>query len=214
MEVQELEQAQKLKEQEQKLKEQEEKLKIHEQESKERKQKIDDQELTKGDQKQMLHDPEQSMVLLRTLVLLKDGYILMINFSKVRAKDKYGDWESPAMYTHDGGYKFVIGVYSNGIGDGLGKAMFAKLRHVKGEYDDLLKWPVTCKMTIELVNQKGGMNLVHAGQITWDNKTNFSSGFFGRIVIDHTWHFVEHSELYPFLLNDTLIFHVFNITTE
>ena len=207
-------QVQELKEQAQKLKEQEEKLKVHEQESKELKQKINDQELTIGDQKHMLHDLDQSVELLRTLLLHKDGYILMTNFSKLRAKDDYGERCSPAMYIHDGGYKFVIGVIANGLGDGHGKAMHVKFKRVKGEHDDLLKWPVTCKMTIELVNPRGGMNLTHSGRVTWVDKTDFGSGYFGRISINNCLHFVEHSRLDPFLVNDTLIFRVFNITTK
>ena len=82
----------------------------------------------------------------------------MKNFSQEKAKDKFGDWYSPAMYTHVCGYKFCIGVAANGYGDGRGNAIDVIISVMPGEYDALLKWPAKAKFTVELIHQHGGEN--------------------------------------------------------
>ena len=80
----------------------------------------------------------------------------MKNFSREKAKDKFSDWKSPAMYTHVCGYKFCIGVDANGCrGVGHGNSIWMDLWSMPGEYDDQLKWPANAKFTIELINQTG-----------------------------------------------------------
>ena len=81
----------------------------------------------------------------------------MKNFSQEKAKDKYGDWNSPAMYTHVCGYKFCKGVAANGYFDGRGKAIDVTVWDMPGEYDGLLKWPAKAKFIVELIHQHGGV---------------------------------------------------------
>ena len=153
---------------------------------------------------------EQQLTLLyhsHGLTNAKMRYFLMANFSKEKAKDKVGDWWSPAMYTHDGGYKFCIGVDANGYCRGTGIRVVWK--QMVGEYDDQLKWPAIAEITLELVNQDGGMNLAHTQRFIQEKK---KFCVFTRVLLGWNYHFVKHSELDPFLVSDTLIFHISNLT--
>ena len=154
----------------------------------------------------------QQLTLLYHCHSLTNGkmrYFLMANFSKEKAK--VDDWWSPAMYTHDGGYKFHIGVDANGYGGGHGKAICVKWELMEGEYDDKLKWPAKAHITLELVNQDGGMNLAQAHKFRL-KKTDLMAYLFSRISLCGDDHFVKHSDLDPFIVNDTLIFYISNIT--
>ena len=157
---------------------------------------------------------EQQLTLLYHCHGLTNGkmrYFLMANFSKEKAKDKFNNWWSPAMYTHDRGYKFCIGVDANGYLGGHGKAMRVKWKLMEGEYDNQLKWPAKARITLELVNQDGGMNLAQTNLFSL-NKKNLKAYLFSHISVGADSHFVKHSELDPFIVNDTLIFHISNIT--
>ena len=138
----------------------------------------------------------------------------MTNFSAEKAKNKYSDWFSPAMYTHVCGYKFCIGVDANGHNFGRGKAVNVDVWGIPGEYDDQLKWPARAKFTIELINQQGGENATcTTDMIAWERPVK--AGIlrtFCRIKIGkyyYNWDgFIEHYKLGDFLVNDTLHFNV------
>ena len=89
---------------------------------------------------------------------LKHSFV-MTHFSKEKLKDKPGDWKSPAMYTHTGGYKFCTGVDANGSGLGCGISVNLAILAMTGEYENWLKWPARVYFTIKLVNQCGGCNV-------------------------------------------------------
>ena len=127
----------------------------------------------------------------------------MKNFSREKAKDKYSDWKSPAMYTHVCGYKFCIGVDANGGGDGHGNAIYVDLWSMSGEYDDHLKWPANAKFTVELINQTGGENVRHSTTLDWKKSTRK----YNQVYYIHP-SFLKHSKLNSFLKNDTLYFDV------
>jgi uncharacterized small protein (DUF1192 family) len=66
---------------------------------------------------------------------------------------------SPSFYPKQGGYNFAAKVYLNG--DGLGKYTHMSVFIVvkKGEYDNILKWPLAnAKITVTLINQDGKNN--------------------------------------------------------
>ena len=64
-----------------------------------------------------------------------------------------GNRKSPALYTHVGGYKFCI---NNDFYNG---DITLSLLIQPGDYDDVLKWPVTITVTLELINHlKDGQN--------------------------------------------------------
>ena len=125
---------------------------------------------------------------------------------KEKGKDLNSRWYGPAMYTHVGGYKFCIAVYANGLGDGLGKAMAVQLFSLPGEFDGQLKWPVTAKFTLELINQHGLYNVIAEGFRSWD-KPNIRKCIanFHRISVR------GYCQLGDFLVDDTLHFLISNI---
>lgn len=63
-------------------------------------------------------------------------------------RESHGRWESPAFYSHPGGYKMIISVEIN-RNDYL--SLYVHL--VDGENDHNLIWPFRGKVTIELLNQ-------------------------------------------------------------
>ena len=108
---------------------------------------------------------------------------------------------------HVGGYKFRIAVLANGHGSGRGKAMAVQVYSFPGEFDGDLKWPVKANFTIELVNQRGNDNVIAGGCKYWDKTNNRRIiESFNRISIGGSYHFIEHSQLGDFLVNDTLHF--------
>ena len=63
----------------------------------------------------------------------------MPNFSEYRRSGKV--WHSPPFYYREG-YKMCLAVYANGVGKGAGTHVSVVVLHLKGEYDDQLKWPM------------------------------------------------------------------------
>ena len=233
-------QEQKLNKQEQKMKYQNLKIKDQEQKINDQELTLREQKLLLGGLKQsvqqlrsLVQDKdkkqeaecgrlEQKLIRDQQLTLLyhchgltntKMRSFLMANFSKEKATDIVHDWWSPAMYTSDGGYKFCIGVDANGYRGGRGTAIHVTWKRLVGGNDDQLKWPTTAEVTLELVNQDGGMNLAKT-QILPLRKTDLSAYSVYRISVCGYRHFVKHSELAPFLVNDTLIFNISNITIK
>ena len=75
-------------------------------------------------------------------------------FEKLRQTDK--SWYSPTVYTHHGGYLFLIAVRPNGrpLGfEGHGTHVSVHYKPKKGDYDRFLKWPVKVTVTLQLLNQ-------------------------------------------------------------
>ena len=196
---------QKLEEQDQKLKELEQKLKEQE--------KKQDQKLKEQDQK--LEEQKDSLTKLTKLLKWSEDKLSclmtrtfkMENFSKKKENYFNNVWYGSAMYTHVYGYKFCIGVYANGIAAGLGKAMAVQLFSLPGEFDGQLKWPVKVNFTLELVNQCGNDNVIAEGYDSWDKPSirSFITNI-DRITIGIYPHFIKHSQLGGFLVDDTLHF--------
>ena len=183
-----------MKDQGEKLEEQEKKLK----EQKEMKQILVDT-IVKSDRNETKLSELSSMTVLNRKFEMK-------NFSRDRAKNRQFNWKSPAMYTHVCGYKFCIGVEANGFCSGLGKSVFVHAMSMSGEYDDVLKWPVRVKITLQLINQQGGENACHSQTFTWRKPTREYGGGYGFYHSSHG--FLDHSELNSFLKDDILYFFV------
>ena len=115
------------------------------------------------------------------------------------------------MYTHVCGYKFGISIDANGRGAGREKAICVDLWAMPGEYDRQLKWPAKASFTLEQLHQHRGENEKHTIHREWrkPEESYIWIGMFGHIPYRH---FMEHSELESFLRNDTLYFHLSNIT--
>ena len=67
---------------------------------------------------------------------------------------------SPPFFTSETGYKMCIRVYLNG--DGIGEKTHISVFFVlmKGEFDPLLKWPFESRISLMLVDQDNGRNVV------------------------------------------------------
>ncbi len=186
--------------------------------------KLAEQEKKLGEQEKNLVEQKESMVLLQQelreskllishLPIFLNTKFEMQNFSKEKAKDKYSNWKSPVMYSHVFGYKFCIGIDANGCASGRGKAIRVEIWSLRGEFDDKLKWPAEGRITIELINQRGGENVKGTSIFYWNksaNPTQKKSSYIKQIkrIPDG---FIEHCNLGPFLANDTLFFHIIDI---
>ena len=73
---------------------------------------------------------------------------------------KYTSIFSLPFYSARYGYKMCLRLYI--LGDGIGKGSHMSLFFVlmKGEFDNILQWPFTHKVTFKLINQCGGRDIV------------------------------------------------------
>ena len=215
---------QKLLEQDKKHKEEEEKMKQHigelkklldKQEKKlnEQEKKLEKQERELDEQKLKTQDSEDRLIVQQKNLQAQlselsnqlglNRTFTMPGFNKARRESS--TWRSPAMYTHLCGYKFFFEIKANGYIAGHGKCVFVTLCATPGDFDSQLKWPVKVKITLELINQHGGDNVVaQTDEVSWD-KSIISSlvAFIGNISNSHL---ISHSELDNYLVNDTLYF--------
>ena len=73
---------------------------------------------------------------------------------------KYTSIFSLPFYSSHYGYKMCLRLYI--LGDGIGKGTHMSLFFVvmKGEFDNILQWPFTHKVTFKLINQCGGRDII------------------------------------------------------
>ena len=147
------------------------------------------------------------------------GDIKMTNYVEMRKRD--GEWYSQPFYTetHPQGYKMCLKVFANGNGDGKGThvSVFAYL--MRGEFDNVLKWPFRGHVVIQLCNQL--QNKYHRG-LTIDLSTTTDARITSRVTSGeraesgygyHT--FIPHNDLNfnpttncQYLRNDCLHFQI------
>ncbi|XP_042298211.1 TNF receptor-associated factor 4 isoform X5 [Sceloporus undulatus] len=60
---------------------------------------------------------------------------------------------SPPFYTHRYGYKLQVSAFLNGNGSGEGSHLSVYIRVLPGQYDNLLEWPFTSRVTFSLLDQ-------------------------------------------------------------
>jgi TNF receptor-associated factor 4 len=63
--------------------------------------------------------------------------------------DETPNWYSPGLYTSPGGYKMCLRVAANNLDEYLSCYIYL----MSGKHDDLLTWPFSGQVTIELLNQ-------------------------------------------------------------
>ena len=73
----------------------------------------------------------------------------MSDFSQKRSNIYY----SSPFHTHVGGYQMCLEVWGNGYGSGKGTHLSVYLHLMKGENDNRLKWSLSLKLQISLLNQ-------------------------------------------------------------
>lgn len=69
---------------------------------------------------------------------------------------------SATFYTDRFGYRMCLRVYLDGDGSGKGRYISYFLTIMKGEYDALLEWPFQPTVSMAMINQKGGSNIVQS----------------------------------------------------
>lgn len=60
---------------------------------------------------------------------------------------------SPPFYTHRYGYKLQVSAFLNGNGSGEGSFLSLYIRVLPGQYDNLLEWPFSYRVTFSLLDQ-------------------------------------------------------------
>ena len=141
---------------------------------------------------------------------LKDHVIIippfeftMPEFSKHKANST--ELCSPPFYSHPGGYKFSIGVWANGIYFYRGTHVSLQIYKLRTDHDGRLKWPRMISITIKLLNQRTGKwdhEVVNCATRSRPQSEYTSSFIYG---------FLAHSELDPYLKNDSLQFRIANV---
>ena len=98
-----------------------------------------------------------------------DGSIIwkIPEFTQRKADAEDGKYTSPyslPFYSGRYGYKMCLRLYI--MGDGIGKGTHLSLFFVvmRGEFDNILQWPFTHKVTFKLINQAGGRDIVNTFQ--------------------------------------------------
>ena len=103
---------------------------------------------------------------------------------ETQIKERHTHWDSPPMSTHHHGYELSIKVRYNYTYTHVG----VRVCSMVGKYDDQLKWPVTCTITIQLLNQHQDKDHVTASErLTWNKSTRSDS--FG--YISHKLHSIS-----------------------
>ena len=109
------------------------------------------------------------------------------------------------FYSGKYGYKMCLQLYI--IGDGIGNGTHLSLFFVvmRGEFDNLLQWPFTHKITFKLINQAGGQDIVDTLQPD-PMSSSFHKPNSDMNIASGCPRFVSHTELErgDFIVDDTI----------
>jgi hypothetical protein len=107
---------------------------------------------------------------------------------------KYTSIFSLPFYSGKYGYKMCLHLYI--MGDGIGKGTHLSLFFVvmRGEFDNILQWPFTHKVTFKLINQAGGRDIIDTFQPD-PMSTSFRKPKCDMNVASGCPRFVSHTEL-------------------
>ena len=129
-------------------------------------------------------------------------------FSQRRAdaqNGKYTSIFSLPFYSGRYGYKMCLRLYI--MGDGIGKGTHLSLFFVvmRGEFDNILQWPFTHKVTFKLINQAGGRDIVDTFQPD-PMSSSFRKPKSDMNIASGCPRFVSHTELERggFIVDDTV----------
>ena len=107
---------------------------------------------------------------------------------------KYTSMLSQPFYSGRYGYKMCLRLYI--MGDGIGKGTHLSLFFVvmRGEFDNILQWPFTHKVTFKLINQAGGRDIFETFQPDLQN-SSFRKPKSDMNIASGCPQFVTHTEL-------------------
>ena len=118
---------------------------------------------------------------------------------------KYTSIFSLPFYSGRYGYKMCLRLYI--MGDGIGKGTHLSLFFVvmRGEFDNILQWPFTHKVTFKLINQAGGRDIVDSFQPD-PLSSSFRKPKSDMNIASGCPRFVSHTELERggFIVDDTV----------
>ena len=118
---------------------------------------------------------------------------------------KYTSIFSLPFYSGRYGYKMCLRLYI--MGDGIGKGTHLSLLFVvmRGEFDNILQWPFTHKVTFKLINQSGGHDIVDTFQPD-PMSSSFRKPNSDMNIASGCPRFVSHTELERggFIVDDTI----------
>ena len=118
---------------------------------------------------------------------------------------KYTSIFSLPFYSGRYGYKMCLRLYI--MGDGIGKGTHLSLFFVvmRGEFDNILQWPFTHKVTFKLINQAGGRDIVDTFQPD-PMSSSFRKPKSDMNIASGCPRFVSHMELERggFVMDDTI----------
>jgi len=166
--------------------------------------------LSKEDQNPSPYSDLSSMLGYRT--------ITMTNFSREKARDRVCEWRTPVMYTSGTwGYPYSIGIDANGYVDARGKALSVCLWYVNAIDDkkDYVRWPAHIVFTIELVNRRGGKNIVSFKETQkWIrySSSKIQMQHFRSSSSSSSYGFVNHDKMEDYIKNDSIIIAISDIT--
>ena len=115
---------------------------------------------------------KQINTLMKMQLRMVENNIVPVDFT-IHFDDEV--WHSSPFYSHVGGYKMRLCGYTNGQGeyaDGTHVSVFVNL--MRGEFDDLLKWPFSGDVITEVVSQvqtKSSSNLQRIFPVDHDHDT-------------------------------------------
>ena len=118
---------------------------------------------------------------------------------------KYTSIFSLPFYTSRYGYKMCLRLYI--LGDGIGKNTYMSLFFVimRGEFDNILHWPFTHKVTFRLINQSGNRDVIDTFQPE-PTSSSFRKPKSDMNIASGCPRFISHSDLKNkgFVVDDTI----------
>ncbi len=108
------------------------------------------------------------------------------------------------FYTDQYGYKMCLRLYI--LGDGAGKNTHMSLFFVimQNEFDNVLQWPFTHRVTFKLINQRGGRDIIDTFQPD-PTSSSFRKPKSDMNIASGCPKFVSHQELKnEFIVDDTI----------
>ena len=140
--------------------------------------------------------------------------LIMTDFEQHKKEDDM--WYSPPVYTHQDGYKICLGIFANGELDGEGTHVTVAVYFMRGEFDDLLKWPFRGIIYFQLVDQLHGVDhLEHVVPYNSSVPDKHCSRVTDRDTAEWGWgpdRLIAHTKLEPkYLRKDCLKFRIHKV---
>ena len=114
----------------------------------------------------------------------------LTELKKHQAEGGAGSWFSDTFYNHPGGYRFQLGILTNGYNEARGTHLSARLCLQPGANDDSLKWPIKCTVYLQMLNQRGAH-----GHHTVTHTIEFKVKGFQYFIIGTTYKFFPLAKL-------------------